>query len=111
MGRVVVMNHVTLDGVMQSPGRADDDVRDGFAHGGWANRATSAGDAAGMAMGERMTAGGGPAGWLFGRRSYEDILSHWNAQGGPFREALNNTTKYVVSTTLVNHCRGPTRHC
>lgn len=100
MGRVVVMNHVTLDGVMQSPGRPDDDIRGGFTHGGWANRSTSAGDAAGSAMGERMSAGGGLGGWLFGRRSYEDILRHWNAQGGPFKEALNNTPKYVVSTTL-----------
>lgn len=100
MGRVVVMNHVTLDGVMQSPGRPDDDTRGGFSHGGWANRSTSAGDAAGAAMGERMTAGGGLAGWLFGRRSYEDILTHWNVEGGPFKDALNNTPKYVASTTL-----------
>ena len=100
MSRVVVMNHVTLDGVMQSPGRPDDDTRGGFTHGGWANRSTSAGDAAGTAMGKRMAAGGGLGGWLFGRRSYEDILGQWNTQGGPFKEALNNTPKYVVSTTL-----------
>ena len=36
MSKVVVINHVTLDGVMQSPGRADEDPRDGFGHGGWA---------------------------------------------------------------------------
>src|SRR5579875_251574 len=100
MGRVVVMNHLTLDGVMQSPGRQDDDTRGGFTYGGWANRSTSAGDAAGTAMGERMKAGGGLAGSLFGRRSYADILGHWNAEGGPFKDALNNTPKYVVSTTL-----------
>jgi acyl-coenzyme A thioesterase PaaI-like protein len=35
MSRVVVINHVTLDGVMQAPGRADEDTRDGFRHGGW----------------------------------------------------------------------------
>ena len=51
-------------------------------------------------MGKRMAAGGGLGGWLFGRRSYEDILGQWNTQGGPFKEALNNTPKYVVSTTL-----------
>jgi dihydrofolate reductase len=51
-------------------------------------------------MGERMAAGGGLAGWLFGRWTYEQLLSHWNAQGGPFKEALNSSPKYVASTTL-----------
>ena len=36
MGRVIVMNGVSLDGVMQAPGRPDEDARDGFEHGGWA---------------------------------------------------------------------------
>jgi hypothetical protein len=36
MGRVVVINHVTFDGVMQAPGRPDEDRRGGFEHGGWA---------------------------------------------------------------------------
>ncbi|MBV8160127.1 MAG: dihydrofolate reductase [Acidimicrobiia bacterium] len=100
MGRVVVMNHVTLDGVMQGPGRPDEDTRGGFTHGGWGQRSTTAGDAAGKAMGDRMAAGGGLSGWLFGRRSYEGLLEAWNARGGPFKEALNNTPKYVASTTL-----------
>jgi dihydrofolate reductase len=94
------MNHVTLDGVMQGPGRPEEDTRGGFTHGGWGHRSATACDAAGKAMGERMAAGGGLAGWLFGRRTYEGLLSHWNAQGGPFRDALNNSRKYVVSTTL-----------
>jgi hypothetical protein len=36
MSRVVAIENLTLDGVMQAPGRADEDTRDGFAHGGWA---------------------------------------------------------------------------
>ena len=100
MGRIIVMNHVTLDGVMQGPGRADEDTRDGFTQGGWASRSVSPGDATGKAMGEKMTAGGGLAGWLFGRRSYEQLLASWNAKGGPFKDALNNTPKYVASRTL-----------
>jgi dihydrofolate reductase len=99
MGRIVVMNHVTLDGVMQGPGRADEDTRDGFTQGGWASRSVTPDDATGKTMGERMAAGGGLAGWLFGRRTYEDLLASWNAQGGPFKDALNNTPKYVASTT------------
>jgi dihydrofolate reductase len=94
------MNHVTLDGVMQGPGRADEDTRDGFTQGGWAQRSVTPDDAAGKAMGERMAAGGGLAGWLFGRRTYEQLLASWNAQGGPFKDALNNSPKYVASTTL-----------
>jgi dihydrofolate reductase len=92
MGRIVVMNHVTLDGVMQGPGRADEDTRDGFAQGGWAQRSVTPDDAVGKAMGERMAAGGGLAGWLFGRRTYEDLLASWNAQGGPFKDARRNTS-------------------
>jgi len=94
------MNHVTLDGVMQGPGRPEEDSRGGFTQGGWGQRSATAGDAAGKAMGDRMAAGGGLAGWLFGRRTYEGLLEHWNATGGPFKEALNNTPKYVASTTL-----------
>jgi dihydrofolate reductase len=100
MGRVVVMNQVTLDGVMQGPARPDEDTRGGFAHSGWGTRSGQAPDDVSRAMGERMAAGGGLAGWLFGRRTYEDLLTVWNARGGPFRDALNGTTKYVASTTL-----------
>jgi dihydrofolate reductase len=101
MGRIVVMNHVTLDGVMQGPGRPDEDTRGGFTLGGWGSRSVTADDAAGKAMGERMAAGGGLAGWLFGRRTYEDLLSYWNQQSdSSFGPMLNSASKYVVSTTL-----------
>ena len=86
MGRIVVMNHVTLDGVMQEPGRPEEDTRGGFKHGGWGHRSASADDACGKAMGRRMAAGSGLAGWLFGRRTYEGLLSYWNEQPDkPFR--------------------------
>jgi len=95
------MNHVTLDGVMQGPGRPEEDTRGGFTRGGWGHRSTMPGDAAGKAMGERMAAGGGLAGWLFGRRTYEGLLSYWNQQpDSPFGPMLNNAPKYVASTTL-----------
>ena len=99
MGRIVVMNHVTLDGVMQAPGRADEDTRGGFTCGGWGHRSVTPDDAVGKAMGERMAAGGGLAGWLFGRRTYEQLLASWNGRGGPFKDALNNSPKYVASAT------------
>jgi dihydrofolate reductase len=37
--------------------------------------------------------------WLFGRRSYEDMLGHWNEVGGPFKDGLNQTLKYVASSS------------
>jgi dihydrofolate reductase len=92
MGKVIVMNWVTLDGVMQGPGRPDEDTRDGFAHGGWA---TAYSDESTVAkVGERM---GGDRAFLFGRRTYEELLASWNAQGGPFKDALNDTRKFVAS--------------
>ena len=102
MGRIVVMNHVTLDGVMQGPGRVDEDTRGGFRHGGWGNRTEGPpDDSLQKAMGERMTAGGGLRGWLFGRRTYEDLLGHWNGQpDNPFGSMLNATPKFVASSTL-----------
>ncbi len=92
MGRVIVMNHVTLDGVMQGPGRADEDMRDGFRHGGWAVPRSD--EAMVAKMGERMSE---DHAFLFGRRTYDQLLASWNAQGGPFKAALNSTPKYVAS--------------
>jgi dihydrofolate reductase len=95
MRRVVVINHVTLDGVMQGPGRPDEDTRGGFEHGGWA--VADDDDVIGAALGERMAESGG---LLLGRRSYEDMLGYWNTQDSPFKDALNMAPKYVASRTL-----------
>jgi hypothetical protein len=65
--RIIVLNSVTLDGVMQGPGRSEEDTRDGFRYGGWA---VPYADEAGIrAMGEHMGSGG----WLLGRRTYEEV--------------------------------------
>ncbi|MCW2979870.1 MAG: deaminase [Solirubrobacterales bacterium] len=101
--RIVVVNHITLDGVMQSPGRADEDTRGGFAHGGWANARSD--EAVTRAVGERMGTPGG--GMLLGRRSYEDMLATWNERGGPFKEGLNAAHKYVVSSDPELHLPWP----
>jgi dihydrofolate reductase len=96
MSRIVVFNSVTLDGVMQAPGRADEDPRGGFPYGGWA--APYADPEMGKAAGESMAKTGG---LLFGRRTYEDFYSVWpNRKDNPFTEVLNNTPKYVASNTL-----------
>ena len=101
--RVVVVNHVTLDGVMQAPGRPDEDTRGGFGHGGWATERNDPGMVA--AIGERM--GQPNSGMLLGRRSYEDMLASWNERGGPFKEGLNATPKYVVSSSASTQLEWP----
>jgi dihydrofolate reductase len=93
MGKVIVINHLTLDGVMQGPGRPDEDTRDGFERGGWGIPRSD--ETMVAKMGERM---GGDRAFLFGRRTYEDLLASWNAKGGPFKDALNNARKYVASS-------------
>jgi dihydrofolate reductase len=95
VSRVVVINNVTLDGVMQGPGRAEEDTRDGFTHGGRA--AANTDEVMTEALGARMGEG---LRLLLGRRSYEGMLGYWNTQDSPFKAALNNADKYVASRTL-----------
>ena len=101
--RIVVVNHVSLDGVMQGPGRRDEDTRGGFSRGGWANAASD--EVVIRAVGERM--GGPDDGLLLGRRSYEDMLAAWNARGGRFGDGLNATPKYVVSSSAGTELEWP----
>jgi dihydrofolate reductase len=97
MGRLVVNENVTLDGVMQSPADPNEDRRDGFERGGWAPPYFDQvmGDAAaeGMAKDGAM---------LFGRRTFEQFASFWPTQpdDNPFAAVLNNRRKYVASRTL-----------
>ena len=96
MSKIVVFMNLTLDGVMQAPGRPDEDRRGGFEYGGWATPYADPG--IGKAAGESMATTGA---LLFGRRTYEDFYSVWpNRTDNPFTEVLNNTQKYVASTTL-----------
>jgi dihydrofolate reductase len=97
MGKVTVICNLTLDGVMQAPGRPDEDERGGFPHGGWA--APYAADAMGRLFAERGD--GTPPAMLFGRRTYLDFFDFWTKQGpNPFTDHLNQVRKYVVSSTL-----------
>ena len=95
MSKIIVFNSVTLDGVMQAPGRPDEDRRGGFKHGGWG--VPYADEETGKLATEGMQSTGA---MLLGRRTYEDLLQHWNKVGGPFKDMLNNMPKYVASTTL-----------
>jgi dihydrofolate reductase len=96
MRRVVAVEHVTLDGVMQAPGRPDEDERGGFVHGGWGRAGSD--EVMGRKMGERMAKEGS---LLLGRRTYEDFYGFWPHQtDNPYTEVLDNTEKYVASNTL-----------
>lgn len=106
MSKVVVTNHLTLDGVMQAPGRPDEDRRGDFEHGGWA---PPYGDSVmARVMGEGMARGGA---MLLGRRTYEDFAAFWPKQkDNPFTAVLNDSQKYVSSRTLKGPPRGATPH-
>ncbi len=97
MAKLLVVNNLSLDGVMQAPGRAEEDTRGGFANGGWAlpyNDAVMARE-----MGKGLSQEGA---LLFGRRTYEDFYRVWphRADGNPYTDVLNRTQKYVASRTL-----------
>ena len=104
MSQVIVINSVTLDGVMQGPGRPEEDTRDGFALGGWAVL-TMNGEAQ-DAVNRRVTAAGGLR-LLLGRRSYESMLGYWNTQDHPFKDGLNAAPKFVASTTMAGPAPWP----
>jgi len=93
MRKVVVCTNVTLDGVMQSPARPDEDPRNGFEHGGW-----GAPYAAMTHAGHVFAAADS---LLFGRRTYLDFYNVWPKRpDSPFTPWLNAVQKYVVSRTL-----------
>jgi len=96
MRKLVATISLTLDGVMQAPGRPDEDRRGGFEHGGWAGAYN---DPVMMkAMGEGMAQG---ADLLFGRRTYEDFFAVWPGRtDNPFTAVLDRSQKYVASRTL-----------
>jgi dihydrofolate reductase len=95
MRELTVVENVTLDGVMQAPGRPDEDTRDGFPFGGWASPYMD--QVAAEFMGRGM---GSEGAILLGRRTYEDFAGYWPKQtDNPFTPVLNATTKYVPSRT------------
>lgn len=95
MRKILVFNNLTLDGVMQAPGRREEDERGGFQHGGWA---APYGAMQSKEAGESFTSFGS---LLLGRRTYEIFYDYWPKQtDSPFNEILTNMQKYVASTTL-----------
>lgn len=97
MRKLIVIEFLSLDGVMQAPGAADEDTSGGFEHGGWALPYFD--DVLGAAAAEGMAA---TDAYLFGRRTYDIMARHWPTapSDDSFAAHLNSTPKYVASRTL-----------
>ena len=91
MGKIVVSNNVSLDGVIQDP--AGDE---GFRHGGWVGLIKDRPELNKLALDEAV----GAEALLLGRRSYEWFGARWPSRSGELADRLNGLPKYVVSSTL-----------
>ena len=93
MGKIVVSENVTLDGVVQDPAGTE-----GFARGGWVGRIGEGGreEAAKVLLDEALSA----EAQLFGRHTFEFLAARWPARSGELADRLNDMPKYVVSSTM-----------
>lgn len=93
MGKIIISENVSLDGVIQDP--AGDE---GFQRGGWVGRVGDRGrEAAAQVLLEEAL---GTEAMLLGRRSYEFLAARWPSRTGELADRLNSKPKYVVSSTL-----------
>ncbi len=91
MGKIVVSDNVSLDGVIQDP--AGDE---GFSRGGWVGLIKDRPGVNKLALDEAL----GAEALLMGRRSYEWMAGRWPSRSGELADRLNSMPKYVVSSTL-----------
>jgi dihydrofolate reductase len=91
MGKIVVTEFVSLDGVMEDPGGSED-----FKHGGWTFQIDRGEEGDKFKLDETMAA----EAQLLGRRTYEGFAEAWPQREGEFADKFNNMPKYVVSSTL-----------
>ena len=95
--RIVVSEFVSLDGVVQAPGGAEEDTDDGFTNGGWSMPFFDP-ESMGGAIGAVMDA---TEALLFGRRTWQVMAGAWPERAGdPFADQMNAIPKYVASRTL-----------
>lgn len=99
MRKIVVAEFMSLDGVMQAPGGAEEDTEGGFAHGGWTHAYWH--DDIGVHFDETMSASDT---MLLGRKTWQIHGGAFEPMepGDPFGDLMNNVQKYVVSTTLTS---------
>jgi dihydrofolate reductase len=97
LGKIVLSEFLTLDGVMQGPGGIDEDRSNGFDKGGW--QLGYRDEALGKYVIDALRGAGG---YLLGRRTYDIFAGYWPNQGpdNPVAEPMNSQRKFVVSRTL-----------
>src|SRR4051794_15419781 len=91
MGRIVITEFVSLDGVMEDPGGAE-----GFKYGGWTFKISRGEEGDRFKLDETM----GSEALLLGRVTYEGFAEAWPSREGEFADKFNTMPKYVVSSTL-----------
>jgi dihydrofolate reductase len=91
MGRIVVTEFVSLDGVIEDPGGSED-----FKYGGWSFEIERGDEGDRFKLDEAMNSDA----LLLGRRTYEGFAAAWPSRDGEFADKFNNMPKYVVSSTL-----------
>jgi dihydrofolate reductase len=91
MGRIVVTEFVSLDGVMEDPGGSEN-----FKHGGWTFEISTGDDGMQFKVDETMNSDA----MLLGRVTYEGFAEAWPQRDGEFADRFNAMPKYVVSSTL-----------
>lgn len=97
--RIVISEFISLDGVVQAPGGAEEDTDGGFAHGGWSHPFFDP-EVVGGAFDDAL---GKADALLFGRRTWQTMAAAWPERAGdPFADRMNAIPKYVVSETLTD---------
>ncbi len=96
MRRLLVLEHISLDGVIQAPGGPEEDTDGGFAHGGWI--AAYSDPVLGARLRRQMSL---PFDLLLGRKTYEIWAPYWPHHGDIW-PGVNAATKYVASHTLTS---------
>src|SRR5438093_7704154 len=93
MGKIVVTEFLSLDGVMEDPGGSED-----FEHGGWSFEFNRGDEGDKFKLDETMDSDA----LLLGRKTYEGFAEAWPTREGEFADRFNTMPKYVVSSTLTN---------
>lgn len=97
MRKVIVLEHISLDGVIQAPGGPDENTSGGFAYGGWTAPYSDA--TLGTLLRKQMNT---PFDLLLGRKTFEIWAPYW-PQHADIWPGVNTATKYVASNTMTSH--------